>query len=402
MNRRTFSVVVFLAWIALLGFWLAADARSQAEAAPTGSIFDTSEAGTSLFNEYLVRRLGRGHVDLLDGDLPATRPSTTVMFRIMTGDARPIERTEYRPAPDEPDDPTENREHENGASSDEVEDDEDCADQTESEEDSDECEETALPLLSSLEEEWIRAGGTMVMSPGCALRNECVEPVDASSSTRVFPIWNQVNQIEPPQPAIFSPGEIEHCHSIINYGAGSLICRERIGSGELIRIATPEILLNSSIGIADHLDLVEATIAGKDRVVIDGRPHGFGSSPGLVHLLIEDWRLGVTMTLGLIAFFLWMSRGKSSIGPRSRPDQFERSEAIDLVESLGTLFDRAVSDDEAISLYQQTLAREEARLRKRGRIPANEPEAVPSASGLQASLESLNNQFRRILDADRR
>ncbi|MBW3565659.1 MAG: hypothetical protein KY459_13140 [Acidobacteria bacterium] len=387
--RYIFPIVALLAWVAIISTWIATDLRSSSESAPAGSVFDTDDTGTSLLYGYLSRRLGSDSVRLLETLIPSTSPDQTVVFRIESGDVFLQEAAEYRPSRK-----VDKSSNEREASDPKT----DGSDETNDEDPSD--REATSPVAPE-EEDFVRAGGRLVLSPGCARGVTCTERVQQEESTKVFPIWPGVDAVVLSDPKAFMPETMGRCHSILNTGTRSQICREVIGRGEIIRVASPEIFLNSGIGEGDHLLLVESLIRDRTRVFIDERIHGLGASPGLTHLLISEWRLGPSLVLGALAFALWMARGRSSIGPRMRADQIERSEAVDLVDSLGTLFSRTVSEPEALRLYRKTLEREEAWLRRKGRSVDIADIVMPPGS-FDARLEHLNSIFRRILDAEHR
>lgn len=389
--RYLLPLFAFLVWLAIVATWIATDLRSRSESAPAGSVFDTDDTGTSLLYGYLSRRLGTDSVRLLETDVPSTAPDQTVVFRIESGDVSLPDEAQYRPSPraEESSNEREAPGRETSGTG---------AGDAEGENPSD--RQVTSPIAPK-EEAFLRAGGRLVLAPGCARGVTCTERVEQEESTKVFPIWPGVDAIVLSDPKTFIRAEMGRCHSILNTGTGSQICREVIGRGEIIRVASPEILLNSGIGEGDHLLLVESLIQSRARVFIDARVHGLGASPGLTHLLISEWRLGPSLVLGALAFALWLARGRSSIGPRMRADQAERSEAVDLVDSLGTLFSRSVSEPEALRLYRKTLEREEAWLRRKGRSVDITDIGVRSNS-FDATLEHLNSIFRRILDAEHR
>lgn len=387
--RYLFTIFAFLVWVAIISTWIATDLRSSSESAPDGSVFDTDETGTSLLYGYLSRRLGPDSVELLETVVPSTAPDQTIVFRIESGDVFLQDEAEYRPSRKVEESSDEREASETNGTG---------ADDADEEEPSD--REVTSPITPE-EEDFVRAGGRLVLSPGCARGITCTERVELAKSTKVFPIWPGVDALLLSDPKTFMPGAMGRCHSILNTGTGSQVCREVIGRGEIIRVATPEILLNSGIGEGDHLLIVESLIQNRARVFIDARVHGLGASPGLTDLLISEWRLGPSLVLGALAFALWLARGRSSIGPRMRPDQAERSEAVDLVDSLGTLFSRAVSELEALRLYRKTLEREEAWLRRKGRS-VDIADIVAPPGSFDARLEHLNSIFRRILDAEHR
>lgn len=390
-SRYIFPLFALLAWLAIISTWIATDLRSSSESAPTGSVFDTDDTGTSLLFGYLSRRLGTDSVRLLETVVPSTAPDQTVVFRIESGEVFFRDEAEYRPSRKVEESSNEREasgRKTNGTGADDA-DEEDPSDR-----------EVTSPIAPE-EEDFVRAGGRLVLSPGCARGITCTERVEMEESTKVFPIWPGVDAVVLSDPKTFIPGAMGRCHSILNTGTRSQVCREVIGRGEIIRVASPEILLNSGIGEGDHLLLVESLIQNRARVFIDERVHGLGASPGLTHLLISEWRLGPSLVLGALAFALWLARGRSSIGPRMRADQAERSEAVDLVDSLGALFSRAVSELEALRLYRKTLEREDAWLRRKGRSVDIADIVVPPGS-FESRLEHMNSIFRRILDAEHR
>jgi hypothetical protein len=67
--------------------------------------------------------------------------------------------------------------------------------------------------------------------------------------------------------------------------------------------------------------------------------------------VLSRWGLGPALLLAGLAALALFSRQAVRIGPPERDPLDVRSEAVDLVDSLGELYDRALSRGDAIRLY---------------------------------------------------
>ena len=89
-------------------------------------------------------------------------------------------------------------------------------------------------------------------------------------------------------------------------------------------------------------------------MLFDEWAHGYGEDPGLLAQLLE-WGLGPSLATGALAFALLLWRGRTRLGPLEAPPAESRSEAVDLVDSLAQLYDRALTRREALALHLEGL-----------------------------------------------
>jgi hypothetical protein len=210
------------------------------------------------------------------------------------------------------------------------------------------------PLLDHDEEAFVRGGGRFVIAAQSgALRTV---PLDAKSAKKVLPVW----------PGVTLSLDEEGCecvqgfeslpprmHAIFTAGKRTVIARQRIGSGELILLSVPAVLSNAML--RHHLPLLDA-LAGHGRpVYFDEVLHGIVRDDGALAMM-QEWNLGpfLLMLLGTTALLFW--RHGRRVGPPDDEYRETRSDAVDLVRSLGALY-RDVTDDAAIALYYESLKR---------------------------------------------
>jgi hypothetical protein len=121
-------------------------------------------------------------------------------------------------------------------------------------------------------------------------------------------------------------------------------------------VACPEVLENALLAQADHLALLEA-LAGRQRpVYFDEHAHGLSHDLGLLALLV-DWGLGPSLALLALTGLVVLWRGRARLGPPDDAWEDTRSDAVDLVDSLAQLYERALRRDEAAALYHEALRR---------------------------------------------
>jgi hypothetical protein len=145
-------------------------------------------------------------------------------------------------------------------------------------------------------------------------------------------------------------------HSLINNDAGPVLARWPLGAGEVLAFSMPEVLANEYIDRTGNLALLDR-LAGRGAVYFDEMAHGMVRDSSLWAMLIDDWRLGPAMVLLAAAALASFWRRAKPTGPPERSERDERSEAVDLVQSLGQLYDRSVDREEALRLYYQGLVR---------------------------------------------
>jgi hypothetical protein len=266
-------------------------------------------------------------------------------------------------------------------------------------------------FLTHQEEAWVRDGGRLVLGLDADYGPLWVEEgLGGGSVRKVFPLWPGVAALHLGEAdRRLSGATMELAHTVFVQGDAPLLSRLVIGKGEVFLLAAPELLENGQIASGDHLALLEA-LAGVGRpVAFDEWAHSLGQDEGLVELLL-DWSLGPALLLAALAFALALWRGRSRLGPEEDDATEERSEAVDLVDSLAQLYDRALSRREAAVLHMDGFRRSVglrtglrgAALERRTQellgaaepLPAGGAE-MPTPAFLRA-LTAVNDGYRRL------
>lgn len=300
------------------------------------STYNTSPSGLSQAYAYLAARRAEPNVRRLVREIAAERaPAAATIFRIGAA-AVPLE-----PVPDrEEDESAEDDPKKEGSPA----------------------KPAAKPralekLIGGDEEAWVRSGGRLVIGFATAYADLEADPVACGSYRSVFPV-------DPPLPGPDSPicrsltgGGMRRFHSLVSTEHGPVLARWPLGAGDVIAFSMPHAFVNGEIDRGRNLELLER-LAGENRVVyFDEMALGIGRQSSMWDLLVVDWRLGPAMVLLAAAAVASFWRRAKQAGPPERPDRDVRSEAIDLVQSLGQLYDRSVTRDQALRLYYQALAR---------------------------------------------
>lgn len=368
-------------WTAILAFTMGVLVLVDQGAEPTegrfspGSVFNESEDGLSAAFRYLEER---GAEPAVTSRRPSSAilPQGAVLFRIQP-------RLVPFPA------------------------DEDM------EEDTDE-EVRPWPLLTRTEEEWARAGGRLVLALDADYGPLGIrDGLDGGPVRKAFPLWPGVDTLDLGEVSRAAYGRaLESAHTVFAQGRDPLLSRFVVGRGEILLLAAPELLHNAHLAQADHLALLEA-LAGSGRpVLFDEWTHGLGQDEGLLELLLE-WRLGPALLVASLAFALGLWRGRSRIGPAEDDAMEERSEAVDLVDSLAQLYDRALTRREAATLHLEGFRKavglrsglRGAALERRTRELLGSDFEAPSAPGGKGeippseflrTLNAVNDGYRRL------
>ncbi|HEX2060889.1 MAG TPA: hypothetical protein VHK90_09110 [Thermoanaerobaculia bacterium] len=259
-------------------------------------------------------------------------------------------------------------------------------------------------LLSAREDEFVRRGGRFVIAARAGGLESAA--AQAQKAEKVFPIWPAVGDLELAPDAQAFTELRPRMLALFASGTRVVIARERIGAGELFVISAPELLRNRNL--VKNLALLTA-LAGEGRpVYFDEVVHGIVSDDGAVALM-KEWNLSAfLLLLGITAALVFWREGRR-IGPPEEDYRDTRSDAVDLVRSLGALYHEVTDDGEAIALYHDALMRTVAHqsglrgeaLHKRvaeltgGLVPPRGAGKMPSAV-FQKQLETLNDAFRRI------
>ncbi|HYH08733.1 MAG TPA: hypothetical protein VEK11_16895 [Thermoanaerobaculia bacterium] len=260
-------------------------------------------------------------------------------------------------------------------------------------------------MLNPREDAFVRGGGRFVIA--ARLGALTAVPVSADVAPKVFPIWPSVKDIELRNGGAVAFTELRpRMLPLFTLGKYVLLARERIGNGELYVLSAPELLQNDQL--VDHLGLLAALAGEKRPVYFDEVLHGIVSDDG-AFALAKEWNLGMFLLLtGVTALLVFWREGRR-IGPAEEDYRETRSDAVDLVRSLGALYQEVTNDSEAIVLYHDALMRTVAHntglrgeaLHKRvaeltgGLVPPRGEGKMPRAV-FQKQLDTLNDAFRRI------
>lgn len=388
------AALVSVLYVTGLVLWVRYDRRSVRGVFQSGSVFNTSDKGLSLAYDYLRERSKAPVSALQRRVLTGQVPAGAVVFRVepAVGPLLLEEEEEEKDVKDSKDKKDEKK-------------------KTGKQEE----KERRVPLLTPDEEAWVREGGRLVVAFSgfygpAATRNL----VGRQPVRKVFPIWPGVDHVVPPYVRGLDAPALPAAHTVFLAGDSTLILRQPIGKGDLVLLACPEILSNEHLGQSGHLALLEsmAGVAERRPVLFDERAHGLADSGGVVSTLSE-WGLGPLLLLGLLATGAGFWRAAARLGPADREERDTRSDAVELLDSLADLYDRALHRGDAVRLYHEsflhTLAVESG-LRGRalderaaklldGFVPTQEEDL--SRERFDQALRTINQAFRRVSDAKR-
>jgi hypothetical protein len=273
--------------------------------------------------------------------------------------------------------------------------------------------ERASSLLTPSEDLWVRAGGRLVLGVGSSYGPLTLTPgALAPPPRKVFPLWPGVRQLAPAgaTPVLGGPPAAD-AHAVFLAGHVPILSRLPLGRGDVILLATPDVLENGGLARADHLRLLEALVEGGRPVLFDEWAHGLGRDGGLLERLFA-WGFGPSLVVGALAFALALWRGRARLGPADGEPPDTRSEAVDLVDSLAQLYERALSRRDAASLYVQAFRRAVSLRtglaggvldRRVGDLLGQAPPPLPAAGEIPASdfarrLSLVNDGYRRLYE----
>jgi hypothetical protein len=213
----------------------------------------------------------------------------------------------------------------------------------------------AMQLLDAEEEEWVRGGGRLVLATTGSYGGLTVHGTTQARALKVFPMWRGIDAIDEPEPrAIAGEPVLRISHALYTIGDQPAVARLPLGAGDLILIPAPELFTNDHV--AKNLPLLTALAGEKRPVYFDEVVHGQRSDDGVLPMM-KDWNLGPFLLLGLLGFALALWRNGVSVGPREDDFRDTRSEAVDLVDSLGALYEQSMTNGDAIALYHHALTR---------------------------------------------
>jgi hypothetical protein len=391
---RGFRLIALAAilYVAGVAVWVRYDRRSNREVFEPGSVYNSGDQGLSLAFAYLRERSKASVSTLQRRVTPAQVPGRGVVFRVQA------QRGPFLPAEEEKD-----KDKKGGK---------DSKDKKKEEKK----EEPRTPLLTSDEEAWVRGGGRLVVAfsgfygPASTRDLQGRQPI-----RKVFPIWPGVTHVVPPMIRGLDVSGLPAGHAVFLAGDSTLILRQPLGDGELILLACPEILNNQNLGQSGHLALLEALagVAERRPALFDERVHGLADSGGVVATL-SDWGLGPLLLLGLLTTGAAFWRASGRLGPPDREDRDTRSDAVELLDSLADLYDRALHRGDAVRLYHESFLRTlavETGLRGKalderaavllGGFATPVPGEDLSRERFDQALRTINQAFRRVTDAKR-
>jgi hypothetical protein len=431
--RRLLPAAAAAAYVAAVVVWVGGDRRSARAVFPAGSAWNTGDDGLSLAFAYLSARAARAEkqppgarVAILSRRLDAAalparavvfriEPRVTLLDRLRAGpEAEPGEEPAFR-RPRRPQAAAGNgRARPLTAAA------------------------RPVPLLTAAEEEWVRGGGRLVLALAAPYGPLAVAAAAPGRPVRkVFPIWPGVERLRPAPLRTLGGRPLAGAHALWVAGEAPVAARIVLGAGDVLVLACPEVLHNRLLGQADHLALL-AALAGEPERAATGRPvffdegaHGALESTGILEIL-RGWGLGPLLLLLALAGAAAWWRAAVRIGPADRDEPESRSEAVELVDSLADLYARALGRADLVRLFHdsfvRTLAAETglqgAALAARAgelcagfapaaagalsppplasALPAGarpEPEPDLSRAAFAHALQTLNEAFRRLQDA---
>jgi hypothetical protein len=215
----------------------------------------------------------------------------------------------------------------------------------------------ASRLLDEAEETWVQAGGRLVLALAESRGPLSVDvDVERDAPRKVHPLWAGVAKLRPAPRRVLGGASAEEAVTLFASGRRPLAARLALGWGEVFLLACPEVLENALLGTNDHLALLEALATRGRPVYFDEHAHGLREDRGLLPLLL-DWGLGPSLALAAFAGLATLWRGRVRVGDAEDAWEDRRSDAVDLVDSLAQLYDRALRRNEAAALYHEAFQR---------------------------------------------
>lgn len=353
MKRALPVVLAAAVFAALTILWIVTDRRASQRIYDDYSSQNTSPRGLSLASGYLAKQhavamltrpLGSGVVE-----------KNAIVFRVVEEAARPfdpedLEEGQFGPPRPRPE-----------------------------------------PLLNDAEFSFVRNGGRLIL----AAQWTALDTGPAGEvAKKVFPIWPAVGDLRLQHSPMTGFSTLPpRMHAIFASNDVVIVARERIGSGELFLLASPQLLQNDRLVQGNHLQLLSALAGANRPVYFDEVPHGIVSDDGSLALLAE-WNLGPFLVLAAISAVVLFWRTARRIGPPVDDHRETRSDAVDLVHSLGALYQSVTSYAESLSLYQEALTRTVAL--QTGLRGGALHKRVAELTGGRRDLDALNEAFRKI------
>ena len=407
-RRLAVPIVALLLFVLAVLVWVGSDKRVGKQTFVEYSVLNTSDQGLSLAYRYLRAQLPPGRVQVLtrsvdpselprDGVILRITPSVMSMHQMMEEMEEEQERRREKKKPDDQTRGDEAAEEEKTSTENPLPDD------------------RRAYLLTPSEEEWIYEGGRLVLALSRRWNDVKVSPSALTGAVKVFPIWPGLSELEPLEGRVLTGPVLRRAHSIFVSGDAPVVARVPLGKGDVILSSIPEVFRNDRIGRADHLVFLHSLADGRP-VFFDEVVHGIRDDAGLVELM-RRWRLGPFLLLLLAAFVLWFWRSGRRVGPADVDYVDRRSEAVDLVASLGELYRAVMTRGEAVALYAKALRhavaartglRGEALRKRIEQLLDGRPLAQPSrqhalsTEEFKTHLDRINEGFRRLEHERRR
>ena len=327
--RARWSVVVIaiVATVAALSAWIANDPQLSETGFQPFSAYNTSPAGLSQAFAYLESKHGGAH--RLERDIVREKvPSDAVVLRVGSVVATQpvvIERVEKKKSGKKTKAKIETR--------------------------------PLINLLSDEDEAWVRGGGRLIIAPSANVADIVLAPHKCSAYHDVYPI-------DPPLAApsldtchTLGGAGLQRFHTLMTNDDGPVLARWPLGSGEVLLFSLPEAFSNEYLDRGGNLALLERLAGGRRAVYFDETLHGIEEAGSVWDVIVGEWRLGPAIAILAVAAMAAFWRRARPNGAPDRADADVRTEGVDLVQSLGQLYDRAVDRDTSLRLYYQALTR---------------------------------------------
>jgi hypothetical protein len=315
MRRALPLILAVAAFFVAALIWIGSS-RVASHAFDEGSALNTSPAGTSLAYAYLSRRatVNMLTTPMRDGAVPAN----AVVFRIDSNSG-------------------------------------DIADEEDERGDK---KTKAVPFfLPPADEDFVRGGGRLVLASHYLGGSIEMRDNAGKVAAKVFPIWPGLDTLSLPEGVGLAPRSLPRgMHTIFAGNGEAIVARQTIGAGDVFVISVPEMFENQNLAADHHLALLTALADNRRAVYFDEYAHGIASDDGALALMTE-WRLGPLLILGGIAALFTFWRNARRIGPADAEERDTRSDAVDLVASLGALYGRSMTNGDALALYRAALER---------------------------------------------
>jgi len=390
---RKLLLLAGLAYVAAVLLWLAQESSLRHGAYPAFSVQDQSPEGLSLAYEYLQ---GKGKRVVKTLGLPvrrATLPAHATLFRIA-----PLQTPLFwanKSNPREGFEPEDVRKAPALNS-----------------------EATRLQsLLLPEEEQWVRAGGRLVLAVKSDYAELQVTGAALSAGVeKVLPLWPDVQEIQASHLGLAGP-VLNRAEVWLASGPAVLGARLMVGQGDVVLLSCPEIFQNRSLGEGDHLRLLEQLAGAGRPAYFDEFLHGLREEQGALALL-RFWGFGPLLLLGGVALLAVYWRLRVRLGAEEEEYRETRNVTVDLVDSLAPLYQRALKRHQALALYYQffvqavghhTGLRGEALKQRARELSGSLDFSAPlprrkdySPNEFNQCLRQMNEAFRRLEHGQRR